>query len=169
LKSRKEIEMKRIILFLMVILLAVTGCRKECRVGNKNVPPIDWENYNDVTTVWNNLTHSYKDDIPVGRTIKVAGWIQHVSYEDISAAEFDLVLDSAIDFNSHGIAIRIEAFDIREELQAKFDTCNLKNKCFVKGKVELMVFKTMYCASYSGKIKLENIDNICFEEERSEK
>jgi hypothetical protein len=159
--------MKRIILFLIVLLLAFTGCKKRCEIDKpKDLQPIDWENYNDVYTVYHNLSASDKlDDMPVGKKIKVAGWIR--TNEHISADKFSIRTDS-INTGDHS-SIQIIGTAISEDLQIKFDTCDLSKKCFIKGKIVLQGAKTMYCTTYYGIIIIENIEDIYFDGERSEK
>ena len=70
--------MKKIILCLTAILLLFATCDKGCKIKRpKNLKPIDWENYNDVNTVYWNCVKScekYSDEHE-GKIVKISGWI----------------------------------------------------------------------------------------------
>jgi ABC-type oligopeptide transport system substrate-binding subunit len=71
--------MKKINLLLILSFAAVlfAACEKNC-IGkrSKDVKPIDWENYNDVSTVyWNYVSlYSERKQEDEGKTIKISGW-----------------------------------------------------------------------------------------------
>ena len=147
-----------------VVLLLFTTCQK-CKIKYpKNIKPIDWENYNDVYTVyWNlcSLTSEIKN-FPLHEEIMVYGWIHNQNQYGVSAKKFSLVDDPS---RIHGIpgspSIMVENnFD---EIQVMFDTCDLTKKCFVKGKLLFIDIIRGYCKTIEPSMYITDINNIYFE------
>ncbi|MDR0367670.1 MAG: hypothetical protein LBH82_00840 [Bacteroidales bacterium] len=121
--------------------------------------PIDWENYNDVYTVYWNC-YSCCDEISEneGRTVKMSGWKawSDKAFLCDDAKYADKELGSAA---YPCIAIECDL----PEFQAKLDSCDLTKKCFVEGKIFLR--KVKYPSGCAAKpiIKITNIDDIYFE------
>lgn len=77
LKTIKEkITMKKLILCFTIIVFVFVACNKECQIKYpKNLKSIDWENYNDVYTVYWNTVHLCFETVNLqSDTIKISGW-----------------------------------------------------------------------------------------------
>ncbi|MDR1878607.1 MAG: hypothetical protein LBQ64_03465, partial [Bacteroidales bacterium] len=91
--------MKKVILFLLTATLIVTSCEKACYPKRpKNVKSVEWENYNDVYTVYWNFRSSRPKinlDNYNGKTIKLYGWMYKHSYlfDSLDRGTFSLVGD----------------------------------------------------------------------------
>jgi len=149
--------MKKIILCLTALLLLFVACEKI----PKDVKPIDWENYNDVYTVYWNLRSSCKKIKSEcdGRTIKISGWRvwSRDSFclgDDAKCAEIFFVPSPRavvyIDFNF-------------PEAYAFLDTCDLTKKCFIKGKIHLSMDELSSRCYVEPKIEVTDINDIYFE------
>jgi len=155
--------MKRIILHLATILLLFAACDKNClnlKEKPKNLKPIDWENYNDVNTVYWNLYSFEGEMVPVHTEIMVYGWVH---YQDgISARGFTLVDDPNIILDTHGRP-KIDVENGFVELQAMFDTNYLTKRCFVKGKLFYSGITYGFCNIIEPGIYVTDINDIYFE------
>lgn len=74
--------MKKIKFMLMIVLaLQFSSCERQCKPINrpKDVKPIDWENYNDVYTVYWNLKRNSNDprSSAENKKIKIFGWMPY--------------------------------------------------------------------------------------------
>jgi hypothetical protein len=145
--------MKKLILCLTVLLLLFTACEKT----PKDVKPIDWENYNDVYTVYWNCYSTCKkikkeyDD----KTIKIAGWKMQgtgkfLLCNDIKCAGSFFVPEIGINFNF-------------PEPQVMLDSSDLTKKCFIKGKIWLRMGKLSSGCYVFPEIKVMDINDIYFE------
>jgi hypothetical protein len=175
--------MKKIILYTLIIILTFSACEKMCKSIKppKDLKAIDWENYNDVYTVYGNFhtlcsetKEKYRD-----REILVCGWIWEpldggIStslHDGISTSEFYLMedLSKARDEQLLGnLSIPILYYgQTNEELQIKFDTSNLTKKCFVIGKLRFNCLHSGLCSkTYPVIVVNSSSDNIYFESER---
>jgi len=169
--------MKRTILFLTAILLLFAACDKDCKIKYpKDLKPIDWENYNDVRTVfWKYYTHEAKNQTDEGKEIMVSGWLSHPKYYRGNTKTMLLFEDfSKTDVNDpipkESIYIRCYSnridtlINICSDLTNKLDTCNFMKKCYVKGILKIDCITMMgrcpeRCMPY---ILIENVDNIYF-------
>ena len=69
------------------VTLLAFSCKPSCDLDKpKDVKPVDWENYNDVYTVyWNFVAKAFgccSETEFAGKTIKVFGWIFHGNHGD---------------------------------------------------------------------------------------
>jgi hypothetical protein len=150
-----------LILYLITILFLFAACEKTCGIKRpKDVKPIDWENYNDVYTVFWNLTLSDIDKFPLHEEVMVYGWIYNQYHDGISAKSFTLVDDKngILDAPEYP-QINISGFN---ELQGMFDTCALTKKCFVKGILLFNHIKYMGCSRLEIKMEITDINDIYF-------
>jgi len=127
----------------------------------KDVKPIDWENYNDVYTVYWNCYSSYKKikSEYEGKTIKISGWSPWW-YDSFYLCDDAKYVDNTVRAD---VIPTILITCYLPGFKEKLDTCDLKKKCFVKGKIR---FDTLeYSSSYSIKTKIEvtDINDIYFE------
>ena len=156
--------MKRIILCFAAILLLFAACKKNCLQKHpKDVKPIDWENYNDVYTVfWN--CYGYCDDYIMNyhENIMVSGWISQPTHGNISAHHFILVNNQG-DRSETFPNIPVKSYALSDELQAMFDTCDLTKKCFIKGKLQSDHIKMGLCCEKTAQIGITDITDIYFE------
>jgi len=150
---------------LTVLLLVFTACNKPCecepcevekpQTGTggikypENLKPIDWDNYNDVYTVYWNLVH-YCSDPPLSlksNVIKISGWLKLDSY-------------------SHYLCNDIEPVFPRIYVWIRFPIqLDPAKKCFLKGKLfffnDWTVWKN-HCRSEPLMI-VEDMNDIYFE------
>jgi hypothetical protein len=159
--------MKKLILLLTAILLLFSGCPKHCLVDSpKDIKPIDWENYNDVATLfWNYYALSsetkWEDE---NKEIMVYGWILNQLGLGVKANNFSLLddLDKIQDPHPTRPFITIRTYQAIE-LQSIFDTCDLTKKCFVKGKLNFGHINTSgVCNTTHPEILITDINDIYF-------
>jgi hypothetical protein len=156
-KAKLKINLSAVIIFL-VVLFAISSCEKpengnpNCGhhfewVRPHNLKPIDWENYNDVFTIYRTYQgrcgceeHLFRD---TGRNIRITGLLNRswVSGGWSHPTEF-LLQDTNGDLPS-GQSVRIRVkdtddTDFREALGAKFATARTNSKWFVSGKLHLV-------------------------------
>ena len=153
--------MKRIVLCLTALLLLFIACEKNCLEKKpKNLKPIDWENYNDVPTVfWNLYSLVSKENVPPHTEIMVYGWVHNKN--PYGVPEYCLVDDPN---RIHGSQEKpLISLEIGPELQTMFDTCNYTKKCFVKGKLLYNHIIYGYCKIIEPRMNITNINDINFE------
>jgi len=172
--------MKQIVLCFTAILLLFTGCNKDCIIKRpKSVKPIDWENYNDVYTVyWNLLKFCSEPSNDEGKDIKIYGWIfQGLIYPDgkplpVDSKNFVLISNEEDIFYANyctrggvGIAIGSVHRDSLNffDLQSKLDTSDITKKCFIKGKIGFICLHTGKCSQSEPRIYLQDVSDIYFE------
>jgi hypothetical protein len=145
--------MKRIVLCITALLLLFASCDKGCKIKRpKDVKPIDWENYNDVYTVYWNcyfLCSEIKDR-NMHNKIMIYGWIQN-----ITNGSFSLV-DTFNKISSISITMCCE------ELQTKLDTIDISKKYFVKGELLFILSNPTECCTTSPEIRVVDINDIYF-------
>ena len=132
----------------------------------KDLKPIDWENYNDVYTVyWNLVRNRSGGNSPLdhdGDTIKISGWnVWSYSYfnylylcDDAKYAIPELGYTGA----SPTIPIGCWTF-----YRTILDSCNLTKKCFVKGVLGYSSRKEKECLRYVPTVHIMDINDIYFE------
>ena len=157
LKKQEEGIMKQNVLkftaFLLILAGVFSSCKeKEGQCGEikkpKDLKPIDWENYNDVYTVyWNYFGYCDDREFDTGDTVSVYGWKSNF---------YDLFYISAVpEDNKHPvIGIKVSP--------AQIAAADLTKKCFVRGLVILPCLDDMGCSVVSVQILATN---IYFEEE----
>jgi hypothetical protein len=149
----------------------------------KDLKPIDWENYNDVYTVFWNYYQRECSEMWVWddstKTIKVSGWIVQDNWAQGTVVPgritlFTLVNNSKDIYTISGypqpyIAISVKDSDVAPLLFDKFTKTDITKKCYIRGS---LFFKerevSNYCLDYSGcflflEIVLDSIDDIYFE------
>ena len=151
-------------------IFVLISCKEFCIEGiNKpsNVFPIDWENYNDVYTVfWNYYTFCTEtNENDRNKEIMISGWIYICSNScrsEISLVEKNRVND---DFPFHIVHVLSSDDDMYKEFRAVLDTCDLSKECFIKGKLIFSCDETAptrQCAKSKPFIVLNSIDDIYF-------
>jgi len=157
--------MKKIILPLTILLLMFTSCKESCLKKPKNLKSIDWENYNDVHTVfWNTYSYDNIGNSSLKKEIMVYGWIFHMKdayYGD--ATDFILVNDYSDMYGYAPPVVNVEVRVFSSEVQALFDTCVLTKKCFVKGELLFNKLKMGRCTRLNPRIIIRDINDIYFE------
>jgi len=156
--------MKYKILFLSLvsILLLFVGCEKSCNVkAPKNLKPIDWENYNDVYTVyWNYVSLEWKSNQEdEGKTIKVSGWSPWW-YDLFYLCDYAKYVDNTV--RPDAIPTILIICDL-PGFKEKLNTCDLTKKCFVKGKLSFHVNEMGFCNKVVPVIEVIDINDIYFE------
>ena len=156
--------MRKIILCLTTILLLFAACEKTC-IGKKpkELKPIDWENYNDVYTVyWNYYNECRETKKEENKDILVSGWIQ-----GYYGPGHDFFLRDNPDMEGPRIVITMFLEDLISEnafkIASKLDTCDLSKKCFIKGKLFFYNESDNGCCWINPIIYLNGTNNIYFE------
>ena len=148
--------MKKVILSIIAILLLFIACEKI----PKDVKPIDWENYNDVYTVyWNCYSSCEKIKSEYeGKTIKISGW--KIQSRDAFALGDDAKCAENFFVPSPSAVVDIDCYF--PEADAFLDTCDLTKKCFIKGKIRFDMLKYSSSCSVKPKIEVMDINDIYF-------
>jgi hypothetical protein len=156
-------------LCIIIALSLLAACDKGCKIKYpKDVKPIDWENYNDVYTVYWNTVHPCSDlcNHPEDfwnyqcDTIKISGW-KAWGYD-----YFYLCDDAKYAIRDLGYTAPFPMMRIRCNLPSfkdKLDTCDLTKKCFIKG---ILVFESVgepRCGNHGAHILITDINDIYFE------
>ena len=152
--------MKRIILCLAAMLMLFAACQKNCvEKRPKNVKPINWENYNDVyTAFWNTYSTISESSSMREKNIMVYGWV----LPEYSEYGFTLVTDT-YDSDKSLRLVGKPHFRVYGGGTQKLDTCDLTQKCYVKGKLSFNDIRAGLCGVAAPEIRLENIDDFYFE------
>ena len=135
-------------------ILLFAGCEKI----PKNVKPIDWENYNDVYTVYWNCRSTCKENktINEGKTIKISGW--KTTWSD----SFLLCEKIVYEKGSHPFPF-IPILCYLPEFKDKMDTCDFTKKCYIEGIIHLELWEERPRGCIiEPYIEITNIDNIYF-------
>ena len=153
--------MKKVIFSIIAVLLLFAACDKNCKIKYpKDLKPIDWENYNDVYTVYWNLAHCCSESINIqSDTIKISGW--KVQSRDLFALGDDAKCAETLFVPSPSTVVYID-FDFLEAY-AFLDTCDLTKKCFIKGKINYTPNEFTSRCFIEPKIKVMDINDIYFE------
>jgi len=148
--------MKKIILCLTAVLLLFIACEKI----PKDIKPIDWENYNDVYTVYWNCYSSCKKikSEYEGEIIKISGW--KIQSRDGFALGDDAKCAENLFVPSPFEVVYIE---FSPGISAFLDTCDLTKKCFIKGKIKLVRDETRTNCFVRPIIEVSHINYIYFE------
>jgi len=157
------------ILCITAVVLLFANCGKECKIKYpKDLKPIDWENYNDVYTVYWNLVHCCSEDPYfqtdsmecVNRgTIKISGW--KVQSRDLFALCDDAKCAENFFVPSPSTVVYIDFYF--PEAYAFLDTCDLTKKCFIKGEINYTLNEFTSRCFIEPKIKVMDINDIYFE------
>jgi hypothetical protein len=157
-----------IILCFTVLLSLFAACNKNCEKENckeeydpctierpKDVKPIDWENYNDVYTVyWNYRQKCSEAKVEdVDKDIMIYGWILG------SFNNMYLVADKNTGTSGNPHVLLNATLQVHTILE----TSDLTKKCFIKGKLFLRDFATNDCCSVMPLIVILNANDIYFE------
>ncbi len=131
-------------LCITAVLLLFASCEKHCMGKRpKEVKPIDWNNYNDVHTVfWNYYTFCSKvKQEDEGKEIMVSGWILQSPLVDGLYLLNDISQASIRPIPRTHLPILI----LRNptEILQKLDTCDLTKKCYIKGELLFNCLETM--------------------------
>ncbi len=162
--------MKRIFLFLAIVATLFPACKDSCTIGKpNNIPPIDWENYNDVPTVfWNYTTEDCSNAGPTGKTIKMYGWINANYLGSVDPNLFPIIDNPEHTYDywhySGKISVYINGYSVSSQaLLAKLDSFDFTTKCYIKGELFVDDFSTNNCCTTGPQIILRNINDIYFE------
>jgi len=170
----------------VLLILAITSVSCEDReqecpckvqmalVRPENLPPIDWQNYNSVYTVfqvyhrlmeWN--PWMFEDE---GRSIKAYGWLDPIDWR-FQYRSFYLRQKSALqDGDLPRLPVVIGNLDVISFLMTKISVVDLTRKVFVRGTLVLpgrLVISVAppYCGGtlIVPEIRIYNVDDIYFE------
>ena len=139
------------------------ACQRRCDIQTNrptDVKPIDWENYNDVYTVYWNYASSYskRKQEDEGRIIKISGW---------HAWSFDkfVLCDDDEYYWAKRVSpvVHIDCWlpEFRE-FRANLDTSDLTKKCFVKGVLRFDQINIGLCTNAEPSVEIIDINDIYF-------
>jgi len=132
----------------------------------KDLKPIDWENYNDVTTVYWNYNKDCLEmwnSSDIRKNIKVCGWIfQGHLGEPINIKKFTLLDKEANIFApnpwvGNGVGISINGYFIADSLRNKFSTVDITKKCCISGELYYNEFADDACCWTAPEIIMNDI------------
>lgn len=158
--------MKRI--YILIISLFFAGCsfNERCDIiaVPDNVKPIDWEGYNDVSTVyWNNTGDCLDFTIgSTGKTIKLYGRIVPITgYGPHPVVAFSLSSDSVYIAGSNPCLIEMRCGgDQFEFLLAEYIAAEGKMRCYVTGDLVINSVEEHRCCFAIPEIFVRSIDSI---------
>jgi len=168
------------LLILCGLALLCYSCKEKEQCGEikkpKDLKPIDWENYNDVYTVyWNFRTNDCSKAGPTEKNVKVFGWIFQGMGEGygppVNPAKFALISNEEdifwYNFSTRGgtglYVIANHDKDLIDSLKTKFTENDITKKCYVSGTLEFYELPTNDCCSTMPIIRIYNVDDIYFE------
>jgi len=179
---------KIILIILCGIALITFSCKQPCGINIENpdeIEPIDWENYNDVYSVfWNYFKNNcHGAGYPTGKTIKVYGRIDSNSLKITSEGLNPHGLHSFILMDEHEheynniynylyekysySAPHVEVFCfIPDEFQEKLTSTDLTRKCYIKGELGTSILKWDVddeCCFTTPNVRLYSTNDIYFE------
>ena len=163
-----------LLLFCSAILFLLTACEKHCKIKYpKNIKPIDWENYNDVYTVyWNYHTVSSETNKKIeqdrGKEVMIYGYIHGIQWAKFSLIankdNSNLQVFTRLFFNPYDDDGYVNFDTLVHQIQTKLDTSDLTKKCFITGKLSATSLGTNYCTWIVPTIIITDINDIYFEE-----
>ena len=134
--------MKKLIIPLFCCIVLAFGCEKskKCTGG-----PIDFENYNDVNTIFKGICRYVDVDIPgkTGVRVKAMGYILSAGVNEVNLGGFRLMDNPEVVYDKYMfggkgiyyIEVLVPDYEVRALLKGKFDTCDLTRKCYLEGEV----------------------------------
>ena len=169
----------RLLVVMCGVALLSCSCKGEEKCGEikkpKDLKPIDWENYNDVYTVyWNYKINGCSKYGLTGEIVKVSGWIFQGKGEPyhppVNPTDFQLMSNEENIFSHNpyergGVTLSVRYYGSSEDLEslkAKFSTTDITKKCYVSGEIFIDELMDDTCC-YPYLIIFSN--NIHFEEE----
>ena len=166
----KAIKSLTLLMGLYTVVLFAAGCDKGNETKRpKDLKPIDWENYNDVYTVyWNCKMLDCSQAGDTGNILKIEGWLLQpgANIHEIKPDEFCIVGEPNLIYldNKNGtILIQTATPEIAEQMRIKFENSDLTRKCYIIGR---FVINPLYMNGWCGtspKIIMTDADNIIFE------
>jgi hypothetical protein len=150
-----EIEMKKIVLYVTTGVLIFAGCDKLCKYQKrpKDLKSIDWNNYNNVHTVYWNCYAPCAKRPKMNDTIMIYGWLYKSDMQSF------FVRDAQ---KTTGIAI-IYSDPVTHEQVPKFLDTVVDKKCFVRGLLKFNQIHRGYCCSAIPVIQVMHVDDIYVE------
>jgi hypothetical protein len=161
--------MKNVFFLILISLfsLVFNSCGKCNFKKPKGIKPIDWENYNDVYTVYWNYSESGDMSMNqgfTGDTIKVYGWIFQGNHgETINPGMFMLIENEKNIFDPNPwiekrTGFYIETFDkeLINALKVKFSETDITKKCYIIGSlisIDTGTIVYLFNMKENGKIK----------------
>ena len=159
--------MKRIVLYLIAILLLFANCK----IPDSCVPPLasgfhnelDWENYNNVQNVLRNTNLECSDPRVKennSKSIKIYGWLM------VENNKMTMTYDSLYALGQGKFGYYSLPIDCISEIQTTIATYDLTRKCYLKGELKLekiMDGKGDFCCQMGARIVLKSINDIYFE------
>ncbi|MCL2682108.1 MAG: hypothetical protein FWE63_01315 [Bacteroidales bacterium] len=171
----------KIIAILMILTGGVASCERNknenpCEIKRPtNLKPIDWENYNDVYTVY--WTYHKREVLvyeDTAKIIKVYGWVaqnyEHSDFDYMGGdADFFLLGNEAGGNDAPFVPfVIVGGSEIISSLKEKLATADLTKKCYVRGKLTILFTKCIdgidwgCCLMYSA-IRIYSVNDIYFE------
>ena len=138
-----------VVAFLLLLAGVLASCEKESQSPDRNpciidrpqnLQSIDWENYNDVYTVyWTYYRRERNELLPEDTTkiIKVYGWIAQDNelYRRMYNADFTLIGNETGEDTPFVPFIIVGDSEVVDAIKAKLATADPMKKCYVRGKL----------------------------------
>ena len=163
--------MKQIGLYIIISIFAFTACNKNCckekdcqpKIPN-DIKAIDWENYNDVYTIfWNcyglcSDEHIYDDSI-----VKICGWCV-VRFDLFSLCDDakHSTWDPSITLGSAIFIVIDLPHNVNNLLKSQIDSAGRPLKFYITGKIRSYCPETGVCQNSVPRIVVENQNDIYF-------
>ena len=175
-KTLKTIKTLALLASVCVAVLFATGCDNDKDVdgGNGGVKPeeellpIDWENYNDVNTVWYNFHSNDCSTVTrrPGKTIKIAGWLMQPggNLHEIGPEFLYLTNRPNQIFFSADPTVTVQvSIECIDPLKIKFTNSDLTKKCYITGELTIEDLSINNGCMAIPLIWITDVDDIYFE------
>ena len=153
----------KIIVLLLGVLWISAGC-DQCNYPKipKKLSPINWEEYNDVYTVyWNGAKKGWALN---GKTVKITGWLYNPDRVEVSGRCLSPYFQLADSPNDKGVSLAAGSEEIIELLKIKFANSDLTKKCYMTGIIRMGTLEFCLRDKYfTTCVEITDIDNIYFE------
>jgi hypothetical protein len=169
--------MKKIIVCLMTVLLGLASCDKACNPKHpQDLKPIDWENYNDVYTVYWNYINKCREksyNRNEKKKIKVYGWVKQDPYGNNDFTHSCFLINEQSEIFATNMSnctfVSVNLLDTNVDFQwdtiVKIDTSVITSKkCYIEGEMSFRCIGSRNCPETVCVIDVYNFDNIYYKE-----
>jgi hypothetical protein len=165
--NKKGKKMKKINLLLILSLTAVlfAACDEFCGIEPPlDIKPIDWKNYNDVSTVyWNTYSNKKLKNFPRDKEIMIYGLVYFSDSYYINESRFELV-NGFSDLLGDDVPPEVHVTIIipSPEVRTVFNNYDFLKRCYVKGKLGFAKLGSGICTKFEPTMVITNTNDIYF-------